>query len=80
MIDKTSYAVSNDETRYNLNGVYFEVLRETAAMPWQVTRPRVVARKGASGPLLVRPVVACAGVPSCYCPRPDAPASVNVLV
>ena len=24
MIDKTSYSVSNDETRYHLNGVYFE--------------------------------------------------------
>ncbi|MFN7905040.1 MAG: DNA polymerase III subunit beta [Pseudobdellovibrionaceae bacterium] len=26
MIDKTIYSVSNDETRYHLNGVYFEIL------------------------------------------------------
>ncbi len=29
MIERTMYAVSSDETRYNLNGVYFEVLAET---------------------------------------------------
>lgn len=29
MIDRTMYATSLDETRYNLNGVYFEVLPET---------------------------------------------------
>ncbi len=28
MIDKTSYAVSNDETRYNLNGAYLEALED----------------------------------------------------
>jgi DNA polymerase-3 subunit beta len=28
MIERTMYAASVDETRYNLNGVYFEVLRE----------------------------------------------------
>jgi DNA polymerase-3 subunit beta len=30
MIDRTMYATSLDETRYNLNGVYFEVLPESA--------------------------------------------------
>jgi DNA polymerase-3 subunit beta len=30
MIDRTMYATSLDETRYNLNGVYFEVLPENA--------------------------------------------------
>ena len=29
MIERTMYATSIDETRYNLNGVYFEVLSET---------------------------------------------------
>jgi DNA polymerase-3 subunit beta len=29
MIERTMYAASADETRYNLNGVYFEVLPET---------------------------------------------------
>jgi DNA polymerase-3 subunit beta len=29
MIERTMYAASVDETRYNLNGVYFEVLSET---------------------------------------------------
>ena len=29
MIERTMYATSLDETRYNLNGVYFEVLRDT---------------------------------------------------
>jgi len=29
MIERTMYAASADETRYNLNGVYFEVLRDT---------------------------------------------------
>jgi DNA polymerase-3 subunit beta len=29
MIERTMYAASVDETRYNLNGVYFEVLRES---------------------------------------------------
>jgi DNA polymerase-3 subunit beta len=29
MIERTMYAASLDETRYNLNGVYFEVLPET---------------------------------------------------
>jgi DNA polymerase-3 subunit beta len=33
MIDKTIYSVSNDETRYHLNGVYFEKLdKETITM------------------------------------------------
>ena len=32
MIDSTMYAASVDETRYNLNGVYFEVLPDTGVM------------------------------------------------
>jgi DNA polymerase-3 subunit beta len=32
MIDKTIYAASVDETRYNLNGVYVEVLDETGSI------------------------------------------------
>lgn len=30
MIDKTIYSVSNDETRYHLNGVYFEIQNNSA--------------------------------------------------
>ncbi|MCB0403213.1 MAG: DNA polymerase III subunit beta [Bdellovibrionales bacterium] len=30
MLDKTLYAVSNDESRYHLNGVYFETVEEKA--------------------------------------------------
>ena len=29
MIERTMYSASVDETRYNLNGVYFEVLKES---------------------------------------------------
>lgn len=32
MIEKTSFAISTDETRYNLNGVYFDPGAETAKM------------------------------------------------
>ena len=32
MIERTIYAASVDETRYNLNGVYFEVLKETGKL------------------------------------------------
>jgi DNA polymerase-3 subunit beta len=32
MIDKTMYAASADETRYNLNGVYLELLAETGKL------------------------------------------------
>jgi DNA polymerase-3 subunit beta len=39
MIEGTMYAASQDETRYNLNGVYFEVLPETG-------RIRMVATDG----------------------------------
>jgi DNA polymerase-3 subunit beta len=39
MIDRTMYAASTDETRYNLNGVYFEVVEDGA-------RLRMVATDG----------------------------------
>jgi DNA polymerase-3 subunit beta len=39
MIERTMYAASTDETRYNLNGVYFEVVEEGA-------RLRMVATDG----------------------------------
>lgn len=39
MIERTMYAASVDETRYNLNGVYFEVLEDTG-------RIRLVATDG----------------------------------
>jgi DNA polymerase-3 subunit beta len=39
MIERTMYAASTDETRYNLNGVYFEVLDD-------VTKLRMVATDG----------------------------------
>jgi DNA polymerase-3 subunit beta len=39
MIDRTMYATSLDETRYNLNGVYFEVLKD-------VGKIRMVATDG----------------------------------
>lgn len=32
MIERTIYAASVDETRYNLNGVYFEVLKDTGKL------------------------------------------------
>lgn len=38
VIDKTSYAVSQDETRYNLNGVYVETLEAGAAKGKQIVR------------------------------------------
>jgi DNA polymerase-3 subunit beta len=36
MIDKTIYSVSNDETRYHLNGVYFEQVKEKAAIKYRM--------------------------------------------
>ncbi len=39
MIERTMYAVSTDETRYNLNGVYFELIEEG-------TKLRMVATDG----------------------------------
>ena len=44
MIERTFFAVSTDETRYNLNGVYFEPSGETAA-PRRDRRPPALARR-----------------------------------
>jgi len=49
MIERTMYAASTDETRYNLNGVYFELLDEGAKL-------RMVATDGHRLALTDRPV------------------------
>jgi len=49
MIERTMYAASTDETRYNLNGVYFELLDEGAKL-------RMVATDGHRLALADRPV------------------------
>ena len=36
MIDKTIYAVSMDETRYHLNGVYLETKKEDGALIYRM--------------------------------------------
>jgi DNA polymerase-3 subunit beta len=51
MIDKTIYSVSNDETRYHLNGVYFEVQPDKGfkMVATDGHRMSLVSRKGSSG-------------------------------
>lgn len=51
MIEKTIYSVSNDETRYHLNGVYFEKLPGTGRSLY-----RMVATDGHRLSLIDRPV------------------------
>ena len=43
MIDKTLFAVSTDETRFNLSGVYVETRRERARCAW--SRPTAIASR-----------------------------------
>lgn len=51
MINKTAYAMSTDETRYNLNGVYLEATKENNG-----TRLRMVATDGHRLSCIDRPV------------------------
>lgn len=43
MIDRTKFAISNDETRYNLNGIFFELINRENDKPNQI---RTVATDG----------------------------------